>query len=44
MKAAKSPVIASHVNGPTSVWMVGKKTPLEGKFIGWVEGTAEEVV
>lgn len=44
MKAAKSTVISSHVNGPTSVWMVGKKTPPEGTFTGWVEGTAEEVV
>lgn len=44
MKAAKSTVIASHVNGPTSVWRVGKKTPPEETFSGWVEGTAEEVI
>lgn len=44
MKAAKSTIIAGHVDGPTSVWMVGKKTPPERTFTGWVEGTAEEVV
>lgn len=44
MKAAKSTVIVGHVNGPTSVWMAGKKTPPEKPFTGWVEGTAEEVV
>lgn len=44
MKAAKSTVIVGHVNGPTSVWMAGKKTPPEKLFTGWVEGTAEEVV
>lgn len=44
MKAAKSTVIVGHVNGPTSVWMAGKKTPPESTFTGWVEGTADEVV
>ena len=44
MKAAKSTVMAGHVNGPTSVWMTGETTPLERTFTGWVEGTAEEVV
>lgn len=44
MKAAKSTIIAGHVDGPTSIWMVGKKTPPERTFTGWVEGTAEEVV
>lgn len=44
MKAAKSKVIIGEVNGPTSVWMAGKKTPPERAFSGWVEGTAEEVV
>lgn len=45
MKAAKSTVIVGHVNGPTSVWMAGKKTPSESTaFTGWVEGTADEVV
>lgn len=44
MKAAKSTVIVGHVDGSTSVWMAGKKTPPERAFTGWVEGTAEEVV
>lgn len=45
MKAAKSTVIVGQVNGPTSVWMAGKKTPPESTaFTGWVEGTADEVV
>lgn len=44
MKAAKSTVMAGHVNGPTSLWMIGEKTPPERIFTGWMEGTAEEVV
>lgn len=44
MKAAKSTVIVGHVDGPTSVWMAGKKAPPERAFTGWVEGTAEEVI
>lgn len=44
MKAAKSTVIVGHVDGPTSVWMAGKKTPPKRAFTEWVEGTSEEVV
>lgn len=44
MKAAKNTVIIGHVDGPTSVWMAGKKAPPERAFTGWVEGTAEEVI
>ncbi len=44
MKAAKSTVIKGYVNGATSVWMAGKKTPSEKTFTGWVEGTSDEVV
>ncbi len=46
MKAAKNTVVTGKVNGPTSVWTAGKKTPPEKPFTftGWVEGTAEEVV
>lgn len=44
MKAAKSTVIAGHVNGPTAIWMAGKKKSPESSFTGWVEGTAEEVI
>lgn len=44
MKAAKNTVVIGEVNGPTSVWMAGKKKLPEKPFAGWVEGTAEEVV
>lgn len=44
MKAAKNKIVAGYVNGPTSVWMAGKKKPPERPFAGWVEGTAEEVI
>lgn len=44
MKAAKCTAIASHVNGPTSTCMVGKKQSPERPFAGWVEGTAQEVI
>lgn len=44
MKAAKNKIVIGAVNGPTSVWMAGKKTPPERPFTGWVEGTAEEVI
>ena len=44
MKAAKNKIVVGHVNGPTSVWIAGKKTPPERTFAGWVEGTAEEVI
>ncbi len=42
MKAAKNTVVIGGVNGPTSVWMAGKKKPSENPFAGWVEGTAED--
>lgn len=44
MKAAKNKIVIGRVDGPTSVWMAGKKRPPERPFAGWVEGTAEEVV
>lgn len=44
MKVAKNTVIVGHADGPTSVWIAGKKTPLERSFTGWVEGTREEVI
>lgn len=44
MKAAKCTVVIGTVNGPTSVWTAGRKTPPERPFAGWIEGTAEEVV
>lgn len=44
MKAAKSTVITSKVDGPTSVWMAGKKKPPQREGCGWIAGTAEEVI
>ena len=44
MKAAKNKIVIGRVDGPTSVWMAGKKRPPERPFAGWVEGTAAEVV
>ena len=44
MKAAKNTVVIGGVNGPTSVWMAGKKKPSEKPFAGWVEGTAEDLL
>ncbi len=44
MKVAKNTVITSKVDGPTSVWMAGKKKPPERENCGWIEGTAEEVI
>lgn len=44
MKAAKSKIVIGAVNGPTAVWMAGKKTPPKKPFTGWVEGTADEVI
>lgn len=44
MKAAKNKIVIGSVDGPTSVWMAGKKTPPKKPFAGWVEGTAEEVI
>lgn len=44
MKAAKNKIVIGRVDGPTSVWMAGKKRPPESPFAGWVEGTADEVV
>lgn len=44
MKAAKNTVITSKADGPTSVWMAGKKKPPERENCGWIEGTTEEVI
>lgn len=44
MKAAKSTVIYSKTNGPTSVFAVGKKVkPVQEEFC-WVEGNQEDVI
>jgi len=44
MKAAKNKIVIGRTDGPTSVWMAGKKRPPERPFAGWVEGTVDEVV
>lgn len=44
MKVAKSTVIYSKTDGPTSVFIAGKKKPSEKKHSGWIEGTRDEVV
>ncbi len=44
MKAAKNKIVIGTVNGPTSVWMAGKKTPPKRPFAGWMEGTPEKVI
>ena len=44
MKAAKSTIITSKVDGPTAIWTAGKKKPPVRENCGWIEGTAEEVV
>lgn len=52
MKVAKS-IASKHTvsvrtvsgsNGPTSVWVAGKKKPSKKEFSGWIQGTAKEVV
>ena len=32
------------IDGPTSVWIAGKKKPPKRQDSGWLEGTAEEVI
>lgn len=44
MKAAKNKIVIGTVNGPTSVWMAGKKAPPKKPFGNWIEGTPAEVV
>lgn len=44
MKVAKNTIITGKVDGPTAVWMAGKKKPLKRERGGWIEGTAEDVI
>ena len=44
MKAAKSTIMKAKIDGPTSVWIAGKKKPPKREDSGWLEGTAEEVI
>lgn len=44
MKVAKNKLVVQAVNGPTAVFLAGKKKPPQRPFCGWVEGTSEEVI
>lgn len=45
MKVAKNKIVIGPAgNGPTSVWMAGKKMSPKKHFTRWVEGTAAEVI
>lgn len=44
MKVAKNTIITGKVDGPTAVWIAGKKKPLAKENCGWIEGRAEEVI
>lgn len=44
MRAAKSTVVYSKIDGPTSVFIAGKKKPPEKEHSGWLEGNAGDVV
>lgn len=39
LKAAKNKIVVRTVDGPTSVWIAGKKRPPQKTFTGWIEGT-----
>ncbi len=44
MKAAKNKIVLGKADGPTSVWIAGKKKPPKREKCGWVEGTSAEVI
>lgn len=44
MRAAKSKTVIGKADGPTSVWMAGKKKLPEREHCGWIEGTSNEVI
>ncbi|HIR94407.1 MAG TPA: DUF1835 domain-containing protein [Candidatus Egerieimonas intestinavium] len=44
MKAAKSTVVLSRTDGPTALWMAGKKKPPKRERGPWIPGTAHEVI
>lgn len=44
MRAEKSTVIYSKIDGPTSVFIAGKKKPPEKEHSAWLEGNAGDVV
>lgn len=44
MKTAKNTVVEGKTDGPTSVWIAGKKKPPEREKGEWIEGTSDEVI
>ena len=44
MRVAKNTVVYGKTDGPTSVWIAGKKKPPKREHAGWIEGTSEEVI
>lgn len=44
MKVAKNTIVIGKSDGPTSIWLAGKKKLPEKPFEGWIPGTAEEVI
>ena len=44
MKAAKNTIVIAKADGPTSIWMAGKKRPPERERGAWIEGTSDEVI
>lgn len=44
MKVAKCTNITEKPDGPTSVWIAGKKKPPKKEHMGWIKGTSEEVI
>ncbi len=44
MKVAKNTIVIAKADGPTSIWMAGKKRPPEREKGAWIEGTPDEVI
>ena len=44
MKVAKNTIMYGKTDGPTAVWLVGKKKPRQKPFASWIPGTAKEVI
>ena len=41
---AKNTIVIAKADGPTSIWMAGKKRPPERGKGAWIEGTPDEVI
>lgn len=44
MKVAKNTIICGKTDGPTSIWIAGKKKPPKREHTGWIEGSPAEVI